>query len=162
MEQVQPDALRVRSFSTPFLQHPADSYLRSSDNPPPKVVQGYKFNIFYPDLIDKTKAPRESSRRELADLQTDLPCPAEYRIVKNKENPDICTIVFSAGPPYEDIAFTIVNKPWEHSHKRGFRSSFDRGVLQLHFSFRRNFYRCVWLAVLALFAMLTSLVRIRK
>lgn len=28
------------------------------DNPPPKVVQGYKFNIFYPDLIDKTVAPR--------------------------------------------------------------------------------------------------------
>jgi len=25
------------------------------DNPPPKTVQGYKFNIFYPDLIDKTK-----------------------------------------------------------------------------------------------------------
>ena len=24
-----------------------------SDNPPPKVVQGYKFNLFYPDLIDK-------------------------------------------------------------------------------------------------------------
>jgi hypothetical protein len=23
------------------------------DNPPPKVVQGYKFNVFYPDLIDK-------------------------------------------------------------------------------------------------------------
>ncbi|KAG0664079.1 hypothetical protein C6P46_001940 [Rhodotorula mucilaginosa] len=93
-----------------------------SDNPPPKVVQGYKFNIFYPDLIDKTKAP-------------------QFRIIKNKENPDICTIVFTAGPPYEDIAFTIVNRPWEHSHKRGFRSSFDRGVLQLHFSFRRNFYR---------------------
>jgi hypothetical protein len=28
-----------------------------TDNPPPKVVQGYKFNIFYPDLVDKTKAP---------------------------------------------------------------------------------------------------------
>jgi Cactus-binding C-terminus of cactin protein len=25
------------------------------DNPPPKVVQGYKFNIFYPDLIDKVR-----------------------------------------------------------------------------------------------------------
>ena len=25
------------------------------DNPPPKVVQGYKFNIFYPDLLDKTQ-----------------------------------------------------------------------------------------------------------
>jgi hypothetical protein len=23
----------------------------SVDNPPPKVVQGYKFNIFYPDLM---------------------------------------------------------------------------------------------------------------
>ncbi|KAK1557663.1 hypothetical protein Q3G72_029110 [Acer saccharum] len=28
-----------------------------NDNPPPKIVQGYKFNIFYPDLVDKTKAP---------------------------------------------------------------------------------------------------------
>jgi hypothetical protein len=25
------------------------------DNPPPKVVQGYKFNILYHDLIDKTQ-----------------------------------------------------------------------------------------------------------
>ena len=25
------------------------------DNPPPKVVKGYKFNIFYPNLLDKTK-----------------------------------------------------------------------------------------------------------
>jgi len=25
------------------------------DNPPPKTVQGYKFNVFYPDLIDKTQ-----------------------------------------------------------------------------------------------------------
>lgn len=28
-----------------------------TENPPPKVVQGYKFNIFYPDLLDKTHAP---------------------------------------------------------------------------------------------------------
>ena len=27
------------------------------DNPPPKIIQGYKFNIFYPYLIDKTKTP---------------------------------------------------------------------------------------------------------
>merc|ERR1719285_1610799 len=27
------------------------------DNPPPKIVQGYKFNIFYPDLIDPSKTP---------------------------------------------------------------------------------------------------------
>lgn len=30
------------------------------DNPPPKVVQGYKFNIFYPDLINKDEAPTYS------------------------------------------------------------------------------------------------------
>merc|ERR1712110_824294 len=29
-----------------------------SENPPPKVVLGYKFNIFYPDLIDKNKTPQ--------------------------------------------------------------------------------------------------------
>jgi hypothetical protein len=27
------------------------------DNPPPKTVQGYKFNLFFPDLIEKHKAP---------------------------------------------------------------------------------------------------------
>ncbi|XP_038211124.1 cactin [Zerene cesonia] len=30
------------------------------DNPPPKIVQGYKFNIFYPDLIDKNATPQFS------------------------------------------------------------------------------------------------------
>ncbi|POW18177.1 hypothetical protein PSHT_06119 [Puccinia striiformis] len=94
----------------------------NTDNPPPKVVQGYKFNIFYPDLIDKNRAPT-------------------YKIIKNRENEDVATLLFKAGPPYEDIAFTIVNKDWEHSHKRGFRSSFDRGVLQLHFTLKRIHYR---------------------
>jgi hypothetical protein len=28
-----------------------------TENPPPKVVQGYKFNIFYPDLLDRTVPP---------------------------------------------------------------------------------------------------------
>ncbi|KAK9721780.1 hypothetical protein K7432_003179 [Basidiobolus ranarum] len=94
------------------------------DNPPPKVVQGYKFNIFYPDLIDKSQAPT-------------------YKIEKDPEavNGETVFIRFVAGPPYEDIAFRIVNREWEYSHKKGFRSSFDRGVLQLHFHFRRHFYR---------------------
>ncbi|KAF8639919.1 hypothetical protein AX17_001170 [Amanita inopinata Kibby_2008] len=93
-----------------------------TDNPPPKVVQGYKFNIFYPDLIDKSKAPT-------------------YKIVKEEGNDETVLLHFSAGPPYEDIAFRIVNREWEYSHKRGFRSSFDRGCLSLWFNFRRNFYR---------------------
>ncbi|KAH8982388.1 mid region of cactin-domain-containing protein [Lactarius akahatsu] len=93
-----------------------------TDNPPPKVVQGYKFNIFYPDLIDKSKAPT-------------------YKIVKEPGNDETVLLHFSAGPPYEDIAFRVVNREWEYSHKRGFRSSFDRGCLSLWFNFRRNFYR---------------------
>ncbi|KAF7804369.1 cactin-like isoform X1 [Senna tora] len=55
------------------------------DNPPPKIVQGYKFNIFYPDLVDKTKAPT-------------------YTIEKDGSNGETCIIRFHAGPPYEDIA----------------------------------------------------------
>ncbi len=94
-----------------------------SDNPPPKTVQGYKFNIFYPDLIDKTIAPT-------------------YKVIKEKGGEeDTVLLRFSAGPPYEDIAFRIVNREWEYSHKRGFRNSFDRGVLQLHFNFKRLRYR---------------------
>ncbi|KAF7776334.1 hypothetical protein Agabi119p4_4727 [Agaricus bisporus var. burnettii] len=92
------------------------------DNPPPKVVQGYKFNIFYPDLIDKSKAPT-------------------YKIIKEPGNDETVLLHFSAGPPYEDVAFRIVNREWEFSHKRGFRSAFDRGCLSLWFNFRRNFYR---------------------
>ncbi|KAK3847791.1 MAG: mid region of cactin-domain-containing protein [Linnemannia gamsii] len=92
------------------------------DNPPPKVVQGYKFNLFYPDLIDKTVAPT-------------------YEIVKEPGTEDTVLIKFRSGPPYEDIAFRIVNREWEFSHKRGYKSVFDRGVLQLHFNFKRQFYR---------------------
>ena len=95
-----------------------------SDNPPPKVVQGYKFNVFYPDLIDVTKAPR-------------------YNITHDPECPDgsTCLIRFSAGPPYEDIAFRIVNKEWNYTAKRGFRCVFERGILHLYFNFKRSRYR---------------------
>ncbi|RAL67881.1 hypothetical protein DID88_008606 [Monilinia fructigena] len=105
------------------------------DNPPPKVVQGYKFNIFYPDLIDKTKAPtfriiRENGRKR-----------GESFAAAGEE--DTCLIRFIAGPPYEDIAFRIVDKEWDYSAKRdrGFRSSFDKGILQLHFQFKKIYYR---------------------
>jgi hypothetical protein len=105
------------------------------DNPPPKVVQGYKFHIFYPDLIDPTRAPtyrivREGGRRK---GQTAAPAGEE----------DTCIIRFVAGPPYEDIAFRVVDRDWDYSakHDRGFKSTFERGVLTLHFSFKRIVYR---------------------
>ncbi|KAJ9636315.1 hypothetical protein H2199_007990 [Coniosporium tulheliwenetii] len=105
------------------------------DNPPPKVVQGYKFNIFYPDLIDKTKAPTYKIERENGRKRGQSFAPAGEE--------DTCLIRFVAGPPYEDIAFRIVDKEWDYSAKRerGFRSSFDKGILQLHFQFKKIYYR---------------------
>ncbi|MCO5614795.1 hypothetical protein L7F22_069079 [Adiantum nelumboides] len=49
-----------------------------TDNPPPKVVQGYKFNIFYPDLIDKSKPPT-------------------YRIINERGNDETSLIVFEVA-----------------------------------------------------------------
>jgi len=67
--------------------------------------------------VDQTKAPT-------------------YKIIKEPGNQDTCILQFKIGPPYEDLAFRIVNKEWEYSHKKGFKSTFDRGVLQLHFNFK--------------------------
>ena len=82
------------------------------NKPPPKLVQGYKFNIFYPDLIDPTHTPT-------------------YRMqpVGGDEQGAYCILRFSAGPPYEDVAFKIVRKEWEFGPRRGFRCMFDKGVL---------------------------------
>ena len=95
------------------------------DNPPPKVVQGYKFNIFYPDLIDKTSTPQ----------YTLTPCGMEGTAK------DFCTLRIHAGPPYEDIAFKIVNREWEFGYKRGFRCQFHNNIFQLWFHFKRLRYR---------------------
>ncbi|KAH7313429.1 mid region of cactin-domain-containing protein [Stachybotrys elegans] len=101
------------------------------DNPPPKVVQGYKFNIFYPELVDKTKAPTYKIFREHGRKR------GESFAAAGEE--DTCLIRFMAGAPYEDIAFRIVDREWDYSAKRerGFRSSFDKGILQLHFQFKK-------------------------
>ncbi|UJR10247.1 hypothetical protein I4U23_014458 [Adineta vaga] len=56
-----------------------------ADNPSSKVVQGYKFNIFYPVLIDKTKTLTYT--------------PKFFAILKAH-----------GRPPYKDIAFKMVNK----------------------------------------------------
>ncbi|XP_044734936.1 cactin [Chrysoperla carnea] len=92
------------------------------DNPPPKIVQGYKFNIFYPDLIDKSSTP-------------------EYFLTPCSDNRDFAILRFHAGPPYEDIAFKIVNREWEYSYKRGFRCQFHNNIFQLWFHFKRYRYR---------------------
>lgn len=51
----------------------------------------------------------------------------------------VCAL--QAGPPYEDIAFRVVNKEWNYARKHGFRCSFERGILHLFFNFKRTRYR---------------------
>jgi len=92
------------------------------DNPPPKIVQGYKFNVFYPDLINKGYTPQYSV----------TPCP---------DNRDFAVLRVHAGPPYEDIAFKIVNREWEYGYKRGFKCQFHNNIFQLWFHFKRLRYR---------------------
>jgi len=91
------------------------------DNPPPKTVQGYKFNVFYPDLLDRSRTP-------------------QYKL-ERADTDNFCILRFSAGPPYEDVAFKIINRQWNKSRKRGFRCTFERGVLSLYFNFQSHWYR---------------------
>jgi len=91
------------------------------DNPPPKIVQGYKFNIFFPDLIDKSITP-------------------EFELIQTGDG-DFCLLKIRSGPPYEDIAFKIVNREWEYGYKRGFRCQFHNNIFQLWFHFKRYRYR---------------------
>ena len=93
------------------------------ENPPPKIVQGYKFNIFFPDLIDKSKTPT-------------------YTLTPCSDNPEFATLRITASPPYEDIAFKIVNREWEFGYKRGFKCHFlNSSIFQLWFHFKRLRYR---------------------
>ena len=93
------------------------------ENPPPKIVQGYKFNIFFPDLIDKGKTPT-------------------YTLTPCGDNPEFAVLRITASPPYEDIAFKIVNREWEFGYKRGFKCHFlNSSIFQLWFHFKRLRYR---------------------
>ncbi|KAG2464253.1 CATIN protein, partial [Polypterus senegalus] len=100
------------------------------DNPPPKIVQGYKFNIFYPDLIDKRSTP-------------------QYFLEPCADNKDFAVLRFHAGPPYEDIAFKIVNREWEYSHRHGFRCQFANGIFQLWFHFKSPLHHLINISFVA-------------
>jgi hypothetical protein len=91
------------------------------DNPPPVSTLGYEFNIYYPDMLDKTKTPR-------------------YELLTT-ENPDLLIIVFKAGPPYKDLGFKISALEWEYSQKKGYRCEFSNGIFHLHCWCKRFRYR---------------------
>ncbi|ANQ05822.1 Uncharacterized protein PCOAH_00001880 [Plasmodium coatneyi] len=91
------------------------------ENPPPKYICGYKFNIFYLNLLNKKEKPSWKLH----------PTDDESKVL----------IVFHGGAPYLDIAFQIVNAEWSYDKHRGFRNVFDKGILQLYFNFKKKRYR---------------------
>ena len=93
----------------------------NEENPPPSQVLGFKFNIFYPDLADRTVAPR-------------------YKVERSDDDQSVL-LRFTAGAPYEDAVFKIQNKEWDVDRRSGFMCQFDRGILQLYFTFKRDKYR---------------------
>jgi hypothetical protein len=92
------------------------------DNPPPRTVQGYTFTVFYPDLLLKNITPT-------------------YHLERADSNEFALLRFHVEGGPYEDIAFKILNKEWDVNKKAGFKVTFDKGVLNLQFNFKRVFYR---------------------
>lgn len=91
-----------------------------AENPPPKTLQGFRFNVFYPELVDTTRTP-------------------EYRVEDDAGGDGSVKLLwFTAGAPYEDLVFRIPSNEWEFAPRHGFRCTFDRGVLRLHFWFRKQ------------------------
>lgn len=136
-----PGLTKPRYFNRVMLGYEWSKYNQThftSENPPPKVVQGYKFNIFYPDLINAQKAPSYKIIRD-AEGKSE-----KHRVALAAGESDTCIIKFTAHQQgYQDIAFRIVDKQWDNSSHRGagFKSKFENGVLQLHFRFKKVFYR---------------------
>ena len=130
LESVSHDGYRAKKpkytnrVHTGYVWNKYNSTNYDHDNAPPKFVKGYKFDIFYPDLVDNSKVPTYT-------LEEDM----------DSNNGDTCIIRFRAGPPYGEIAFRIVNDDWDYSHKNGFKCTFEGGILRLYFNFKRYFYR---------------------
>eukprot|EP00818_Percolomonas_sp_WS_P002012 CAMPEP_0117443486 /NCGR_PEP_ID=MMETSP0759-20121206/4718_1 /TAXON_ID=63605 /ORGANISM="Percolomonas cosmopolitus, Strain WS" /LENGTH=509 /DNA_ID=CAMNT_0005235459 /DNA_START=163 /DNA_END=1692 /DNA_ORIENTATION=+ len=88
------------------------------DNLPPKQIQGYRFNLFFPLLPEGAPSPT-------------------YTVEKHSKG--FCIVRFHAGHPYSDIAFQIIDKgDWETKPRKGFRCEFHSGILSLWFKFKRH------------------------
>ena len=75
---------KPRFFNRVFLGFEWNKYNQKhydADNLPPKMVRGYRFSIFYPELVDKSRAPTY--------------------VLQKEADPDFVTILFKAGAPYQ-------------------------------------------------------------
>ena len=115
-----------------YMGHDWNQYNRTRfnrDNPPPLTIRGYRFRIFYPDTIDKQRAPRFHLDKKL--VEHDAPPDPRYTYT---------AIVFDAGYPYLPIAFRIVDKQWDTYRNSGYHSTFHQGVFTFQFAFKASLY----------------------
>ena len=105
----------------------ATHYDSATDNLPPSITKGYKFDIFYPDLPERLTP---ESKPTFTLLPTSKGWEDTEAILK-----------FSAGLPYSDIAFRVANRNWNRNPRRGFQCVLERGVFSLYFQFQHVKYR---------------------
>ena len=79
------------------------------NNPPPRRVMGYRFNIFYPLLNSSDKVP--------------------HYFLKTIENGNFCEITFLSSPPYLPLKFKIVNERWNMKDRRTFKCVYENTEL---------------------------------
>lgn len=111
----------------------------SSTNPPPPIIQGYRFLIFYPEATVTPIYQIEADPD--AKIIANSPQPSSSSVSTEGNEPVETQLVRIVAPPYRSLVFRIPAHPWELSHKHGFRCTFDSDTLTLHFRFQRLQYR---------------------
>eukprot|EP00760_Papus_ankaliazontas_P004782 PhM_4_TR1209/c0_g1_i1/m.20700 len=102
-----------------------------STNLPPRVIKGYKLDVFYVDADAATALAGGGAFKPKFSV----------RPTAKGWDDDEAILLVSAGPPFADLSFTILNKPWNRSPRRGFKCQLDRGVFSLYFQYSFVRYR---------------------
>lgn len=108
--------------------------LYTKENLPPKTVKGYHFNIHYPDLPKSSPTPSYTVLQERDGGKSRI----------NGLANSMCILLFESPPPYQYLAFRIVNSPWDrgvNQRSSGYVSQFENGVLRLNFKFKKLIYQ---------------------
>ena len=114
----------------------------TSDSPPPKVINGYRFTLFY-DLLQQQQQQQKQQQKEgqKISLNYQMQQIPEYRLDRGTpecpEGMAKLTFVAPSWSCYADISFWIVDKEWDRNEKFGFVSSYDGGILRLSFHFKK-------------------------
>ncbi|GIQ81769.1 hypothetical protein KIPB_002782 [Kipferlia bialata] len=98
----------------------------TKENPPPKVVRGYRFAVFLPNL------DREAMGRRT---------PSWSILERGDDSENTHLLCFKTGPPYAPIVFEIVRKQWVKGARSGFRSEWRDNTLFLDFNLRYISYK---------------------